>query len=364
MTIENSKEEVFFIAETTRSEAQRLNIELQNLKSELQQVINEVDRQQKLERKLRQKLMEVSRDYHKYTEKEMMESYAQAKDAQVTLQLLQARELQLRNRRDEIERSLRQMEATIVRAENLITQISMAINLLKGSLTEVNQSIDYRQEIGLKVIKAQEEERRRVAREIHDGPAQTLANIVLRLEIAQKLLEIDPERVKAELTDLKKLVRNNLQDIRRIIFDLRPMALNDSGIVHALKKYIDNFSQTYNIEVDLKITGQEKRLPPTIEVALFRLIQEGMTNAAKHSGTSKITIKLKFEDDWINIEIRDYGHGFDVNSVLSNPGEHFGLIGMKERIEMFSGRFNITSRIKQGTVLQISIPSHLKEAKA
>jgi len=212
-------------------------------------------------------------------------------------------------------------------------------------------------EMGLRVIRAQEEERRRVAREIHDGPAQTLANIVLRLEIAEKLLEFDPTRVKAELIDLKNLVRSNLQDIRRIIFDLRPMALDDLGIVPAISKYLDNFQENYGITCKFQVEGREKRLLPVLEVAFFRLVQEGMTNVAKHAHSSKANILLNYQDEWTIVRIQDYGKGFEVNSALITPGEHFGLIGMRERVEMFSGHFSIQSTLGKGTTIELSIPS-------
>ncbi|MHB1651968.1 MAG: sensor histidine kinase [Desulfitobacteriaceae bacterium] len=354
--IETGKEEIFLIAESTRTETQRLAIELAQLRNDITQTITQVDQQHKVERCARQKLMEVSRDYKRYSEKEMMAAYELAKDSQVQLQLLQAREVQLRSRRDEIERSLRQMLTTIERAENLMTQVNLAINLLQGGITEISQSLnsEQRQEIGLRVIRAQEEERRRVAREIHDGPAQTLANIVLRLEIAEKLLEINSNRAKTELKDLKTLVRSNLQDIRRIIFDLRPMALDDLGIVAAMAKYLENFQATYGIQSELLVEGRAKRLQPTMEVAMFRLIQECMSNVAKHSQSGQTLIAIQFQDDWINTRITDYGQGFNVIEALEKPGEHFGLIGMRERVEMFSGRFSIQSSPGKGTTVEFA----------
>lgn len=357
--IESGKEEIFFIAETSRTETQRLTNELSQLKADILDIIKQVDNQQKIDRQMRQKLMEVNRAFQKYSQKEMIAAYNEAKDAQVSLQLLQAKEVQLRKRRDELERSLLQMQETIERAQNLMVQVGMAINLLQGGIEGVlhTQNHEQRQEIGLRVIKAQEEERRRVAREIHDGPAQTLANIVLRLEIAEKLLELDPSRVKAELNDLKNLVRVNLQDIRRIIFDLRPMALDDLGIVAAITKYCDYFQENYGIKCELRIEGREKRLLPTMEVALFRLVQEGMTNVAKHAQSPKVEISLIYHDDWLIARIRDYGKGFEVNSAINAPGEHFGLIGMRERVEMFIGRFSIQSVLGKGTTLELAFPS-------
>jgi two-component system, NarL family, sensor histidine kinase DegS len=364
--IETSKEEIFYIAETTRTETQRLIQELAPLRVEIIQTIDNLEKQQNLERRLRQHLMEVNRDYKKYSEKEMMETYTQTKDAQYNLQLLQAKEIQLRTRRDEIERSLRQMQMTIERAENLLSQVTLAVNLLHGGVNELNQNnqnLELRQEIGLKVIRAQEEERRRVAREIHDGPAQTLANIVLRLEIAEKLLELDPSRVRAELIDLKSLVRTNLQDIRRIIFDLRPMALDDLGIIPALKKYLDNFEETYGISCDFYVDGREKRLLPAMEVAMFRLIQEGMTNVAKHARTNQVKIQIFFKEDCTTARITDYGKGFDSELALDKPNDHFGLIGMKERVELFNGYFLIKSQYEKGTTIEFSIPIKVEEGQ-
>lgn len=356
--IESGKEEVFQISESTRSEIQRLTTELAQVKADVADIIKQVDIQTKLEQEKRRRLMEVSRDHQKHTEKDMMEAYGDAKDAQVKLQLLQAQEVQLRKRRNEIEHTLNQMDTTLLRADRLMPQISMAVNLLQGSLQSSIQTHDYEQrlEMGLSVIKAQEEERKRIARDIHDGPAQTLANIILRLEITEKLLNLDVNRAKAELQDLKNLVRANLQDIRRIIFNLRPMALDDLGIVAAISKYAENFQDSQNIKTKIKVTGREKRFHSTMEIALFRLTQEAMTNIAKHANTDKVDIYIIFKDELITIQIRDYGKGFDVDAIAEKADKHFGLMGMSERVEMFSGKFTIKSIIDKGTTVEMTIP--------
>jgi two-component system sensor histidine kinase DegS len=363
LAIETGKEEIFHIAETTRTETQRLTQELAQLRMDISETIQKVEQLKKEDRKMRQHLMEVSRDYKRYSEKEMIETYENAKETQIQLQLLEAKELQLRTRRDDIERSLRQMMTTIERAENLMSQVSLAINLLQSGISEMTQdeNLEKRQEIALRIIMAQEEERRRVAREIHDGPAQNLANIVLRLEITEKLLELDPKQAKNELQDLKALVRSNLQDIRRIIFDLRPMALDDLGIVPTLRRYMDNFESTYKILCEFQVEGRERRLVPAMEVAIFRLIQEAMTNVAKHAHSEKVKIELVFKEDITIARIIDFGQGFDYDAVLDNPGEHFGLIGMKERVEMFSGQFSIISPSGVGTTIELTIPYKKEE---
>ncbi|AGA69363.1 histidine kinase [Desulfitobacterium dichloroeliminans LMG P-21439] len=361
--IESSKEEIFYIAETTRAENERLTQESSQLKGEILRIIEDVDKYQKLERRFRQRLMEVSRDLGKYSEKVMMDTYTQAKDVQVQLQLLQSKEIQLRNRRDEIERSLKQMEKTIERAESLLNQVTLAINLLHGGIAELSQnnSPEHMQETALKIIRAQDEERRRIAREIHDGPAQNLANIVLRLEIAEKLLALDPSRVRTEISDLKGLVRANLQDIRRIIFDLRPIALDQQGFITALERYLINFQETYSLICDFQVLGKEKQLLPAIEVAIFRSLQEGMTNIAKHAHTNWARVLIVYEDSQITIQITDRGNGFNVEEAFVNPGDHFGLIGMKERIEMFKGQMKIRSSHLKGTTVKLIIPTSKEE---
>ncbi len=363
-TIEASKEEIFLIAETTRTEVLRITQELAHLRIDVNDVIKATDEQQKIVKRMRRRLMEVSRDFKRYSETIMLETYKETTDAQLKLQLLESKELQLRTRRDDLERSLRQMQSTIERAENLMSHVSLAISLLEGGIENATSSskiIEQRQEIGLRVIKAQEDERRRVAREIHDGPAQTLANIVLRLEIAERLLELSPLKVKTELQDLKNLVRSNLQDIRRIIFDLRPMALDDLGIVQAIKQYVENFQLVYNIQCELNIEGPEKRLPQVIEIALFRLLQEGLTNVAKHSMSQKALITFEFQEESISAKVIDFGKGFNAEISLDSPGEHFGLIGMRERVEMFSGVFFIRSSPGIGTTIEFTIPYKWEE---
>jgi len=361
--VENGQEEIFGIYETTRAEIQRLKKELDFLSTEIADTIQKVDEQYKKEKKLRYKLMQVNRDFKLYTEQQMLEIYTEAKDAQVELQLLQAKEIQLRTRRDEIERSLKNLNGTAQKAENLMNQVSIAIRLLKEGITNISQlySNDQKKEVAFQIIKAQEDERRRIAREIHDGPAQSLANIILRLEITEKLLAIDYQKAKKELHDLNILVRENLKDIRRIIFDLRPIVLDSKGIVETIKEYIKNYEKTYGIQCFLNVEGIENNVNSSIKIALFRLVQEGMTNVAKHANSSKCEILLQFSENLIKGQIIDYGTGFNVEQVFENPAEKFGLIGMKERIEMYSGKFSIKSTIGKGTVFAFELPTLNKE---
>ncbi len=133
------------------------------------------------------------------------------------------------------------------------------------------------------MIQAQENERLWVSRQIHDGPAQTMTNLVLRAEICERLLDLDIARAKSELSGLKSIVNTTLQDTRRFIFDLRPMILDDLGLEPTLRRYIQQFTDKFKVEVGVTINGMNGRLPSQLEVAIFRIVQEALMNVAKHA---------------------------------------------------------------------------------
>lgn len=189
------------------------------------------------------------------------------------------------------------------------------------------------QALGLSVIMGQEEERKRVAREIHDGPAQSLANIVMRAEFCLKIMEKNPSLLKNELYGLMDLVRSSLQDVRKIIFDLRPMSLDDLGLVPALSRYVEQYKRDYGIYTEVTILGKEYEISSSHVVAIFRVIQEALTNIRKYSKATDVVIKIEYLPSKVSVVIRDNGCGFDVKEMLAEKeGTAFGIIGMRERI--------------------------------
>jgi len=221
------------------------------------------------------------------------------------------------------------------------------------------ESAKNRQMIGLKIILAQEDERKRVAREIHDGPAQSLANLVLRTEIAERLLDTgDLTVVRSELIDLKSQIRIGLEEIRKIIFNLRPMALDDLGLVPTLRKFVQDFEEKTRIRSVFETSGKEKRLPDAMEAAMFRLVQEAFNNVLKHAQSTFVSLELIFLDDTVRMFIEDNGIGFNREAVAvrSKSHSHFGLIGMNERVDLLQGKIEIDSTVGQGTVIKINVP--------
>ena len=207
-------------------------------------------------------------------------AYEETKDIQIRLCLERQREIQLREKRDDLERSLKSMLNILNQSEHLMMQLGVALGFLKGNLEDVSghlSDINERRNLAAQIIKAQEEERRRVARDIHDGPAQTLANIIIQTEICERLLDKDLNEAKKELNELKYIVRSSLQELRKIIFNLRPASLDDLGLIAVTRRYCMEVQEETGIKIEFRFFGNRARLDSDIEVTLYRIIQEALT---------------------------------------------------------------------------------------
>jgi two-component system sensor histidine kinase DegS len=201
-----------------------------------------------------------------------------------------------------------------------------------------------------------EEERMRIARDMHDGPAQSMANLVLQAEILERLITRDPQMVVKELADFKNGVRDVLDDTRRLIFDLRPMTLDDLGLVPTLRKFVKEFGQRASVNVQLRVVGEETRLPGALEPTLFRIIQEALSNARKHAHGTMVEVVIGFQPKSVSAVIRDDGVGMDVAAVEAglDGTRNLGLISMRERTELEKGRLEIRSHPGKGTEVRVT----------
>ncbi|GIO26441.1 sensor histidine kinase [Ornithinibacillus bavariensis] len=355
--VENSKDEIFNISEEARSEHEQLLRELEYTKAKVLQYIEDGDKLEHNVRYSRRRLSEVSKYFDRYTEDEIREVYESTHELQTKLAVLRQEERILRTKRDELERRLQNLEHTIRRAENLANKIAVILTYLTDDFRQVNEMIEEakeKQEFGLKIIEAQEEERKRISREIHDGPAQMLANILLRSELVDRTFrEGSPEDALEEIKNVRKMVRGSLYEVRRIIYDLRPMALDDLGLIPTIKKYISTTAEYNNVKIDFKSIGEVKRLNQKYEIAFFRLAQEAIQNAIKHAEATLISVKIEICTRNLNLIIQDNGKGFDPTI---KRDKSFGLMGMRERVEMFDGVMEIDSAIGKGTKIIIQVP--------
>ncbi|MGM0409871.1 MAG: sensor histidine kinase [Bacillota bacterium] len=359
-TLDSSKNDIFSIAESSRNEMEEVKKEIEEVNKDINDVVDKIDKLERENKKARIKLMEVSRDFNNYTEAEVKEVYEKAEDTSVEIAVMEEKEEQLKERRKSLEKRLISLNKTFKKAENLVSKIGVVREFLHGELSDLSEHFDslkQKEDLAIKIIEAQEEERKRVAREIHDGPAQSMANLVFRVELAQKMIDKDGEKAKKELKNLKEMVRYSVKDVRKIIYDLRPMSLDDLGLIPTVKRYIDRFMEQTELKVDLNILGNKKRLATTHEVTIFRLIQEGLNNVHKHAEASQAKVRIEFSNNQINLLIIDNGKGFNLEEVSEGK---YGLINMRERCELIDAKLNINSD-SNGTRIHVNIPLNKEE---
>jgi two-component system sensor histidine kinase DegS len=212
----------------------------------------------------------------------------------------------------------------------------------------------------LTVIEIQEEERSRIARDLHDSSLQTLASLVHRLELASLYIDQDPVKAKLELAVVEKNMREIIDDVRNTIFNIRPMSFDDFGLKDTLEKVFEFIKQDSNFEIisDIDDIGFDSSNPESkiILIYIYRIIQECVLNSIKHSEGSVIKVNLKQRDNFYEIVVEDNGVGFDIDEAVKK-NNHFGLSVLEERVHLLNGKIEITS--DNGTFIKIEIPSNI-----
>jgi two-component system sensor histidine kinase DegS len=204
------------------------------------------------------------------------------------------------------------------------------------------------------LVNVQEAERQRLSRQMHDGPAQALSNFILQTEIAMRLFDVDPAQARSELGSLKAAAMTTFQKVRNFIFELRPMMLDDLGLVPTIIRYADLFKEQAGVEISVSVTGTDRRLEPYVEVMIFRAMQELLSNAVHQNQASLVKIQLDMDNTLIKFSMDDNGKGFDTEALGKEA--NLGLKLIKDRVEMLNGSFNIDSSPGKGARVTLSIP--------
>jgi signal transduction histidine kinase len=205
-----------------------------------------------------------------------------------------------------------------------------------------------------KVVSAQEEERQRISRELHDETGQALTSLLVQLKILERSGNLTEVRTQVE--HIRQVVARTLQEVRRLAADLRPSALDDLGLIPALEGYIYNYASKTGIHVDFEAHGVEDiRLLYDVEIVLYRVIQESLTNIARHASATEATVTIRREQDRIDLSIRDNGCGFDTANVFNGGDRGLGILGMQERIQLLGGRFECDSAPGAGTRIHVEL---------
>ncbi|HEX7973674.1 MAG TPA: sensor histidine kinase [Anaerolineales bacterium] len=327
-----------------------LQVELEQHRKELKEIALMLEQSQLEVNKLAQRntsinahLKQIQAQFDSLPRADIRMTYDSALDAQQRLFVMRGQVEKLQNDQAHLNRR--------------VTLIDRLLKTIDGGASNGNGSHGASATIEMveMVIQAQEAERQRLSRQMHDGPAQALSNFILQTEIAMRLFDIDQAKAREELANLKASATSTFQKVRDFIFELRPMMLDDLGLAPTLKRYMDASKEQSGMEIRMTITGVERRLESYQEVMVFRAIQELLSNAARHSQATQVKVQLDMGETNVKIVVDDNGKGFDVESQAEMGS--MGLKRIRDRVEMVGGYLNVDSVPGQGTRVTFQIPA-------
>jgi two-component system sensor histidine kinase DegS len=267
---------------------------------------------------------------------------------------LTKRESELREQCDKLDGDLRASQHALKQLDQLIRQIEMS----SGTLTSNEGGADpWALALRAQVIHGREEERVRLAREVHDGPAQVLANSLMILESCYtQAQQLGADKLVSMLDRMREATRDGMREVRRFIADLRPGGIEEHGLVEALSTYVRGYANAYNARAGLE-ADQLPRLPNEVEIVLYRIVQEALQNAHKYARGASVVVRLTQHGHALHLAVRDDGPGFDAHEVARRAGRSsWGLTSMRERAELIGARFTVTSRPGHGTEVLVVLP--------
>ena len=229
------------------------------------------------------------------------------------------------------------------------------VRLFEAQRQQETDRVSYQlKRLSSQVLDAQEEERKRIARELHDDTIQLLTLLLLRLKMLERAKS--PEELRERCSHLTELAAGAVDSLRRMAFELRPAALEDLGLPAAVRWYADEFAAPRGLLVEVQSSGMRTRLSPQAELGLYRVVQEALVNVTKHSGARRASVTLQQDNDGVCVLVEDDGCGFDVNEVAASRERGLGLFGMRERVTLLGGTLHIDSQPQRGTQITLKVP--------
>ncbi len=346
--VEEEKSLLEQLVEESRKEFEQVQLELREIDVLIKQSTGEVDRLAQRNAQITNKLRQIESTFDTVPREDIQEAYTDFQDAQKRLFMMRGQ--------------LEKLQSDQKNLQRYSDQLRRLLEATEGTFAENNdgpQGAGASQPAIVRVIEAQERERQLLVEMMHDGPAQQLTNLILQTEICERLFDQDPKRTREELTNLRQAVITTFQEVRGIMFDLRPMMLDDLGLVPTLKKFTEGFQEKSGLPVNLTITGQERRLQSHTEATIFRVVQELVKNARDHAHCTSIEVSLDIDEVWVRASVEDNGTGFDVDEVMQAVDQYktIGLATLRERVEMLGGALDIDSGIGRGTKVSLQIPA-------
>lgn len=333
------------------TEREQLEGEIREIDVLVKQNTGEVDRLQQRQADAASRLRQIEANLEAYPREEIKSAYLSGQDVQLRLFMMRSQLEQLQNKQRQLQRYRNQLDRLAILTEQL-GEASGSVMLASG---ENGRSLD-KQSMS-QIIEAQELERQHLARQMHDGPAQSLTNLILQAEIVERMFDADPTKARGELGNLKSAANSTFQRIREFIFDLRPMMLDDLGLIPTLKRYVQTFETKTRLPIHLATLG-ETTLSSYIEVTLFRSVQELLNNAARHAHASHVQVTLDLQDNPVVVTVEDDGSGFDVATAIAAARQRSssGLVNLEKRIEMLGGKIQFQSGTGRGTKVRVELP--------
>jgi len=335
------------MAEDTRKEYDQTQRELKEIDILIQQTSAEVDRLAQRNAQVNNRLRQLEMNFDTVPRSDIQEVYTALVDAQKRLFMMRGQ--------------LEKLQSDQQRLQRYVNRLARFIEVVQG--TEMTKSRSMPSEASdqpppvIRIIETQEQERHRLVRQLHDGPAQSLTNLILQAEICERLFDSDAARARIELGNLKTAVVSTFQKVRDFMSDLRPMMLDDLGLIPAMKRYVDTFNEKSGVPTTLSVAGSERRLAPYKEVTIFRVTQELLNNVRQHANATRIQVNLDLDDDMVRTSVEDNGSGFNPQEVLAAGSKSIGLVAQRERIEMLGGELHIDSGTGRGTRISFEIPA-------
>ncbi len=339
------------LADQAQKERQQLDSEAREIDVLVKQTTGEVERLQQRQVEFASRLRQLEANLDAYSREEIKNTYASATDAQMRLFMMRNQLELYQVKQRNIQRFRAQLERVSLLAEQA-TEASASV-LIQG---EGSRGVD--QQSIIQIIEAQELERQHLARQMHDGPAQSLTNLILQAEIVERLFDNDLTRARTELDNLKNTANTTFQRIREFIFDLRPMMLDDLGLIPTLKRFTQTFETKTHLPTHLQTVG-EYTLSSYVEVTLFRATQELLNNTTRHAHASRVHVTLDMQNDPVVLTVEDDGSGFDVENalVVARQRGSSGLATLEKRMQMLGGKLQIQSSTGRGTRVRIELPT-------
>lgn len=331
------------LIEETYKEAEQTQRELKEIDILIKQSAAEVERLAQRNAQVANYVRQLQTNFDTVPREDIREGYDALLNAQQRLFTMRGQLEKLQSDQRNLERLAESQRRLLETTEGLVT------------LPEIRRVVPQKRTDIVRLIQVEESARQSLVRKMHDGPTSSLSNFILQAEICQRFFDMNPERARTELNALKATAAATFEAVKDFIFDLRPMMLDDLGVVPTLRRYVETLQEKNDFPVSITVTGMERRLEGYVEVTIFRGVQELLNNARDHAQATQIQVLIDMGQERVLVVVEDNGSGFDVDEAMNNK-DKIGLSTLRDRLGMIGGEFNVQSSLGQGTRAEFTIP--------